>query len=122
MFEIRWDERWDTWILTGIGVLVLALLFGLITARKGVIQDDAAIYFAMARNPWVFTTGPHGYRLLTPLLVHLLPVDPLVGFSAVTFLSLALTVPLLQKYLQALGLKRTGAALGALLFLYNPKP
>lgn len=117
MFGIKWNERWDAWALTGLGCWYLALLFGLVIARTDVIQKDAAIYLAMARDPWIFTAGPHGYRLLTPLLVHLLPVDPLVGFSIVTLVSLVLTIPLLQRYLRAFGLTRTGAALGISLFL-----
>lgn len=103
--------------MTRAGVLVLALLLGVVTARGDVIHDDAAVYCAMAGDPWMFTEGPLGYRLLTPLLVHLLPVDPLVGFSVVALVSLALIVPLLRMYLRALGLQRTGAALGAVLFL-----
>lgn len=49
-----------------------ALLLGVVTARGDVIQDDAAVYYAMAGHPWTFTKGPLGYRLLTPSLVHLI--------------------------------------------------
>ena len=69
----------------------------------------------MAENPAYFTVGPWGYRLLTPLLAHLLPAaDEVQAFSWITGASLGLAGGLLFLFLRRLG-HSTGAALLAVL-------
>ena len=61
---------------------------------------DAYAYLAMAEHPPVFTVAPWGYRVLTPWLVHLLPVDNVArGFRYVTLSSLTLAGGLLFLFL-----------------------
>jgi len=56
---------------------------------------SGGFYTAMARHPGTFTTGPEGFRILTPWLVSLLPGSIEHGFMAVTILCLALSAGLL---------------------------
>jgi hypothetical protein len=74
---------------------------------------DSHVYIAMAEHPTVFTVAPWGYRLLTPALVHVLPVRTVVkGFRMLTLGALALSGVLLYLYLRRLG-HREALALGS---------
>jgi hypothetical protein len=64
---------------------------------------DAYAYVAMAEAPRFFTVAPWGYRLLTPWLVGLLPLDPASGFHVVSFGGLLLAAVLLWAFLRRLG-------------------
>jgi hypothetical protein len=57
----------------------------------------------MAEAPSVFTVAPWGYRVLTPALVHLLPLDVVRGLEALTFAGLLASALLLAVFLRRLG-------------------
>src|SRR5262249_18389781 len=74
-------------------------------------------YIAMAEHPAVFSVAPWGYRVLTPALVHALPVRTVVrGFRYVTLGSFALAGALLFLYLRRLGHGEGPALLAAAAF------
>ena len=88
------------------------------------LLGDATYYFAMAKDPFVFMTSKgytgwaYGYRLLTPLLVHILPVNVDDGFRIITTISLLLTSLVLYNFLRRFfGFNPKEAVLGQVLFL-----
>ena len=82
---------------------------------------DAYAYLAMAEHPPVFTVAPWGYRVLTPWLVHLLPVDNVArGFRYVTLSSLTLAGALLFLFLRRLGHDPRAALAGVAAFALSP--
>ena len=90
-------------------------------AREGYDRDllpafDAYAYVAMAEQPRYFTVAPWGYRVLGPLLVRALPLDPVRGFEAVTFAGLLASAVLLSRFLFRLGHHAAGAVAAAALF------
>ena len=86
-----------------IGWAVIAVVFLLNRgAFHGIEGGDAQYYVAMAENPAEFTKAPYGYRILTPVVVHLLPISVEQGFKLVTLLALSLSLLLLAYYLLVL--------------------
>ncbi len=81
---------------------------------------DAYVYMAMADHPGFFTVGPWGYRVLTPALVHALPLPTAQAFEVVTLGALVACGPLLFLFLRRLGY-RTGPSLaGVAAFAVSP--
>jgi hypothetical protein len=105
-----------------------------ILARHRVAQDphvrhdrftlpafDAYAYLAMAEHPSFFTVAPWGYRVLTPWLVHLLPVGNVArGFRYVTLGGLTLAGGLLFLFLRRLGHHPGAALAGVAAFALSP--
>jgi hypothetical protein len=73
---------------------------------------DAHVYVAMAEAPAFFTLPPWGWRVLTPWLVHALPVDAARGFVLVTHGALVLAGGLLFLFLRRLGCGEIASLLG----------
>ena len=71
--------------------------------REHLDAFDAYVYMAMAGTPAVLTVRPCGYRVLTPVLVHALPMPRLRAFRYVTLGGLALTGAVLFLFLRRLG-------------------
>ncbi len=89
--------------------------------RRGALPGyDAYVYVAMAEQPRVFTTPPWGFRLLTPLLVHALPVHQGRGFRLVTWTGLGLAAVCLGLFLRRAGFPLALAATGAVVFALAP--
>src|SRR4051812_24116737 len=87
--------------LYGVAVGAASLLLTLLLATRfsgAPVGGDALVYARMAHQPWVFTQSPWGYRLLTPWLVHLLPLPIDLGFWLITVLALAATATVLALY------------------------
>lgn len=92
-------------------------------ARVGWDRDllpafDAYAYVAMAEAPSVFTVAPWGYRLLTPSLVHVLPLDVVRGFEVATFLGLLASMVLLGAFLRRLGHDPVSTAAAVAVFAF----
>jgi len=116
--------------------LVLALLVAgtVIFARHKLAEDphvrydrfalpafDAYVYMAMADHPGFFTVSPWGYRILSPWLVHALPVPNVArGFRYVTLGGLTLAGGLLFLFLRRLGHGEWAALAGVLAFGLSP--
>jgi hypothetical protein len=79
---------------------------------------DAYAYVAMAEAPRYFTVAPWGYRLLTPWLVGLLPLDPATGFHLVSFGGLLLAAVLLSAFLARLGHSSRASLLAAVVCIF----
>src|SRR5438094_2802170 len=105
--ETRAHQRWPAgaeWVAQMAGPLaVLALLAALMTRHGRLPYPDARFpydqytYIAMAQHPLnagallgatLPRIAPYCWRLLTPLLVHVLPMPVLSGFWVVTVGSL----------------------------------
>jgi hypothetical protein len=72
---------------------------------------------AVAEHPAFFTVAPWGYRVLTPWLVHVLPVGNVArGFRYVTLGSLTLAGGLLFLFLRRLGHHPRAALAGVVVF------
>ena len=82
---------------------------------------DAYAYLAMAEHPSFFTVAPWGYRVLTPWLVHSLPVGNVArGFRYVTLVSLTLAGGLLFLFLRRLGHDPRAALVGVVALALSP--
>lgn len=65
---------------------------------------DSYVYVAMAERPPFFTAAPWGHRMLTPWLVHHLPIRNVVrGFRFMTLAGLGIAGVLLYFFLRSLG-------------------
>ena len=82
---------------------------------------DAYAYMAMADHPRFFTVAPWGYRVLTPWLVHALPVGNAArGFRYAMLWGLTLAGGLLFLFLRRLGHGPWAAIAGVLVFSLSP--
>ena len=79
---------------------------------------DAHVYMAMADAPSVFTLPPWGWRLLTPWLVHTLPLDSSRGFPWVGHVFLTLSGGLLFLFLRRLGCGPRASLIGVAAFAF----
>ena len=84
-----------------------------------VMSDDIA-YIKLAKNIFEPVEAPWTYRILTPFLVYLLPVETVMGFIIVNLSSLYATSILLFYYLKKLGFDFGQSIIGVLFFLLNP--
>jgi hypothetical protein len=115
-------------------LLALLLAGAVVLARHRLAQDphlrhdrftlpafDAYAYMAMADHPAFFTVAPWGYRVLTPWLVHILPVaNAARGFRYVTLCGLTLAGGLLFLFLRRLGHGPGAALAGVVAFGLSP--
>ena len=74
---------------------------------------------AMADAPSVFTLPPWGWRLLTPWLVHALPIQSSRGFAWVGHVFLTLSGGLLFLFLRRLGCGPQAALIGVAAFAFS---
>lgn len=115
----RTEEAFSS-LLVAASILAVELAF----VKPWPLLGDAKAYFAMAEDPFTFITPKgytgwaYGYRILTPLLVHVLPVNVDDGFKIITVTSLLLTSLILYNFLRRFfGFNAKIAILGQILFL-----
>jgi hypothetical protein len=77
---------------------------------------DLHKYLYMADHPFSLRIAPFGYRILMPLVVHLLPADRFAAFYACTVFSLILTAALVFFILRAMRFSTVFSCLGMLVF------
>lgn len=82
-------------------------------------RGDALFYMEMARRPFTVTAAPFCYRVLSPLIVWLLPLGVSPGFLILTFAGLAATAATLYVYLREFYAHQR-ALFGVGLFLFSP--
>jgi hypothetical protein len=83
----RARPEWRTASLVGLaGAIALALLSAPIR-KEQIPRGDDLIYEDIARHPFGVHTFPFGFRLGLPLLVHVLPFDHTVSFTALALLA-----------------------------------
>jgi hypothetical protein len=79
--------QWRAATLVGVaGAIALALLSAPIR-KEPTPRGDDLIYEDIARHPFGVHTFPFGFRLGLPLLVHVLPFDHTVSFTALALLA-----------------------------------
>ena len=74
----------------------------------------------MSYEPFQSNFPPYMYRILTPLLVSLLPFDHLDGFIMINLLAIFLSGILFYFFLKKLNFNHKISAIGVLLFLLSP--
>jgi hypothetical protein len=103
-----------------VAIVVTALIWALTTptTHEGGWDADGRHYAAMAGvegfSSHIGKVGPWCYRVLTPAIVELLPVEPMVGFTLVTFVANVANLVLLDLLLLAAGISGHRARLLAL--------
>ncbi len=86
-------------LLVAAGILGILYLFAVCHRPS----PDAAYYLAMSKRPFTFTIAPFGYRILSPLLVHLMPVSIDCGWKILAALSILAAQGTLLLFLNDLG-------------------
>jgi hypothetical protein len=93
------------------------VLYALVTQRTGLFKDDTRHYALMAQDPTYLPRLPYAFRVLTPLLVQLMPLETVSAFTVVTLAGLWLCALFLYAFLRALGLGPWATGAGVVLFL-----
>ena len=106
-------------LVAGLSLLALLLSYAFLTERAGLFKDDTRHYALMAEDPAYLARLPYAFRVLVPLLVHLLPFGVEAGFTLVTLASLWLSALVLYAFLRRLGLSGQASVGGLLLFLFS---
>jgi hypothetical protein len=111
-----------TVLLVSFATISLIIIFGKLFIHPFLdfIGSDDKAYFEMAENIFEPVASPWTYRILTPLLVYLLPFETLVGFIIVNLSSFYATTILFYFYLRKLGFNFKISLIGVLLFILNP--
>jgi hypothetical protein len=82
---------------------------------------DALSYFNMSYSPFsAVVSSPFVYRVLTPFLVYLIPIDHLIGFKLVNYSAIFFTSILFYYYLRKLNFSRLISTAGILFLLFSP--
>lgn len=82
---------------------------------------DALQYFNMSYSPFSpAASSPFVYRVLTPFLVYLIPINHLIGFKLVNYSALFFTSMLFYYYLRKLNFSRLISTAGILFLLFSP--
>jgi len=107
--------------VVGLLVSVSLLFIEAVSIKPWPIFEDASAYYAMAKDPFVFMGvqgNPFAYRILTPWLVHVLPLATDGGFRLVTTTSILLTALTLYVFLTGpLGFSPRMGILGQVLLI-----
>ena len=99
--------------------LVIGALYLWGTQRAGLFKDDTEYYGRLAENLADPAHLPYTFRLLTPWIVSLLPMETAAGFTVVTAISLVSAAVMVYVFSARLGYSLV-ACLGALaVFLFS---
>ena len=126
------SHRSPLWVGYAIPLVSLLALAGVVRAHGQLpypnisyITWDHYKYIAMAMSPLgadpLVHQAPFCWRILTPWLVHILPLSVTTGFWVVTVAGLALATLGLMWFLRALGLSHAAAVAGGLAFVLLPQ-
>lgn len=101
-------------VAVGLAMVVTTLLaFVFIGSSGRVITPDANAYYDRSFHPFEKSgDAPYIYRLLTPFLVNLLPMDHLIGFGLVNSAGFALLLFLTYYYIKRLSASKVYGLLG----------
>ena len=98
--------------------LACTLSLAMIIPRRP-ICGDALVYVRIAIQPTRFTAAPWGYRLLTPWLIHLLPLPILTGFFVVTVAGLGIAATAIGLICSSIRLSLRSSLIAPILFLLS---
>lgn len=102
-------------------ILVISLFFLGKFLTPGIeFVGDSAVYIQMSYQPFNYILAPFSYRILTPLIVYLLPLKHYMGFIVVNLTATIGTSILLYYYLKKLNIVRIYRIIGTLFFLFSP--
>lgn len=104
-------------VVAVLSLVILLATYAFVTERTGLFKDDTRHYGLMAEDPTYLARLPYTFRVLTPTLVYLLPVDTATGFAVVTLTGLWLSAIVLYLFLRALDLHPWVGVAGVALFL-----
>lgn len=113
-------SRYTFAIIIFITFILTGFIYFFVTSRDN-IQDDNAIYIKMAESPNVYYLQPYPFRnrILTPVIVYLLPMEINLGFQIVTFISLNLTALILFFLMKNMGLSSVSSFLMVIIYLFS---
>ncbi|MHA1271036.1 MAG: hypothetical protein ACTSPY_14680 [Candidatus Helarchaeota archaeon] len=110
-------------IIIIIGMLLLTAPFHIDLLLRGYPGTelnpwgDAWHYYSMSINPFNSNVEkPFCFRILTPLIVYILPLDQLTGFWILTIICTGLTSFLFYNYLKEMSFKHFYSLLGTIFF------
>jgi len=88
----------------------------------GYYTADSYIYLNASYNPFDNTVSqiPYSYRILTPFLVYILPIDHFLGFILINLLGFVLTGILFYYYLKLIEFEPQICLIGVLILLLSP--
>jgi hypothetical protein len=89
------------------------------TERAGLFKDDTEYYRRLAENLADPAHLPYTFRLLTPWIVSLLPMERVAGFTAVTVISLVSAAVLVYVFSARLGYSLAACAGALTVFLFS---
>lgn len=119
--NIKFKEFFYPFIIT-FGIMACLIYFGdkvLPNFMSGVWPFDQ-IYLEMSYNPFKAINAPFTYRVLTPLIVYLLPFEHLTGFIIVNIFFLFATSLLFFYYLRKSNFSFLVSIIGLFFFMLSP--
>lgn len=84
------------------------------------IFNDSFYYLEMSYAPFQSSVAPYMYRLLTPVLVYLLPFNHMMGFTLINLTGLFGTAILFYYYLKKLNFNKMHCFFGVIFFISAP--
>ncbi|KAF5057528.1 hypothetical protein DSECCO2_355810 [anaerobic digester metagenome] len=105
---------------SSIVILILFLGKNLVYGFSAITTPDSSFYLQMSLNPFQRVNAPYTYRVLTPLLVYVLPLSHWTGFTIINSSGIIATGVLMYYYLKKLKFSPLISFLGLILFLFAP--
>jgi len=105
--------------LTILSIIVIGIIFidPFLSVRP---IGDGRQYYNMARYNLKYGIGHFKYRILTPLLVAILPVETLIGFIIINLTGFYATSLLFYYFLRKIGFSFPISLSGVILFIISP--
>lgn len=109
----------STFVFITISIIFIVGIISIKGFSK-VLVTDSWYYYQMSFQPFKTTLAPYSYRILTPLMVYLLPINHRLGFLLIDVTALGSTAILFYYYLKKLNFNQLTSIIGALIFLLMP--
>ena len=87
---------------------------------SNVLIFDSWFYYQISLAPFKGTVAPYSYRILTPLLVYILPFKHIFSFKLINLTAIGLTGILFYYYLKELKFNENISLIGTTLLLITP--
>lgn len=118
--EINLTELFPVWIICLISISISTILCFHFWGIEPVISGDAVFYLSSETD--ILSAGEDLFsgRVLTPFIVSLLPCQPEIGFTFISFISLTGAGIIFYMYLRQSNFRPYISLLGLLLFILSP--
>lgn len=103
--KIRASPHYEFLLITISTIAIIACLFLIGLKFYGFTSTltlDSFFYFKMSYTPFESTNAPYMYRILTPLLVFILPLKHIISFTLINLTAITSTSVLFYYYLKNL--------------------